>query len=257
MTCADHCDRSELQFILRANAAVQTCAMVAMSDSHDTTAHDRALVSAALEHDPAASRELVSSLSPVVRQRVTRVLLQRQRKLGRTPTPADIDDLHHDVFVLLFDRGARVLRAWDPARGLSLRNFVGLVAEREALAITRSGRRSAWAEHPTADELLVATDVQTPEREAAAREELSLLLEQLRERLSPRGQQMFEALYSDQQSVEHVCERFSVTANAVYTFRSRLQNMLEQIKLGLSVSESDAAQLRARAPMFPSKRATP
>jgi hypothetical protein len=66
------------------------------------------------------SRELVTSLSPVVRQRVARVLLQRARKLGRTPTAADIDDLHHDVFVLLFDRGARVLRAWDPARGLSL-----------------------------------------------------------------------------------------------------------------------------------------
>lgn len=255
MTSTDHCDRSELQFILRAETASHAWLMVDMSDSPDTTAHDQALVRAALDHDAAASRELVASLSPVVRQRVTRVLLARARKLGRTPAPADIDDLHHDVFVLLFDRGARVLRAWDPARGLSLRNFVGLVAEREALAITRSGRRSAWAEHPTADDLLVATDAQTPEREAAAREELSLLLAQLRERLSPRGQLMFEALYSDQQSVEHVCERFSVTANAVYTFRSRLQNMLEQIKRGLSVSEAEPAPLRA--PMFPSKRATP
>jgi hypothetical protein len=56
------------------------------------------------------------------------------------------------------------------SRGLSLDNFVGLVAEREAATILRSGRRSAWAETPTADDVLaLGPDDLEPERRLASR----------------------------------------------------------------------------------------
>ena len=200
------------------------------SNPLNTHAKDLELVNAALARDPEACRHLIALLAPVVRQRVARLLLANAGRSGRKPSPADVDDLAHDVFLVLFDADGRVLHAWDPQRGLSLRNFVGLIAQREASAILRSGRRSAWAEDPTPDDLQLAVERHTPEREVAAREELTLLLELLHERLSPRGLLLFEALFSDHQAVEQVCERFSMTPNAVYSFRNRLQTLVCQIQ---------------------------
>lgn len=201
----------------------------------DSYACDLALVNAALARDPAACRMLIARLAPVVRQRVAKMLLHAARRGGRTPSPADVDDLANDVFVVLFDRDGRVLRAWDPQRGLSLRNFVGLVAQREAAAILRSGRRSAWAEDPTSEDVTLDGEVPTPEREAAAREELALVLVHLRERLSPRGQLLFEALFCDNQGAAQVCERFGMTPNALYSFRNRLQSLVVEIQTQLRV----------------------
>jgi RNA polymerase sigma factor (sigma-70 family) len=203
-----------------------------------THAKDLELVNAALARDRIACRALIAQLAPVVRQRVAKMLLQSAGRSGRAPGPADVDDLAHDVFVVLFDREGRVLKAWDPARGLSLRNFVGLVAQREAAAILRSGRRSAWAEDPTPEDVQLGVDAHTPERQAAAREELELLLSCLRERLSPRGLLLFEALFCDHQAVEHVCERFGMTPNAVYSFRNRLQSLVAQIQAELGTRPS-------------------
>lgn len=209
-----------------------------------TPTNDVELVTGALARDPAACKALIALLSPVVRQRVAKVLLQYAGKTGRSPGGADVDDLAHDVFLVLFDREGRVLQAWDPARGLSLRNFVGLIAQREAGAILRSGRRSAWAEDPTQDDVQLGVEGHTPERQLAAREELGLLLERLRERLSPRGLMLFEALFSDHQAVEQVCARFGMTPNAVYSYRSRLQALVSEIQAELRGTSSEAARAR-------------
>jgi RNA polymerase sigma-70 factor (ECF subfamily) len=204
-----------------------------------TQAKDLELVNAALARDATACRALIAQLAPVVRQRVAKMLLQSAGRSGRSPSAADVDDLAHDVFVVLFDCDGRVLKAWDPQRGLSLRNFVGLVAQREASAILRSGRRSAWAEDPTHEDVQLGVEAHTPERQVAAREELGFVLERLRERLSPRGLLLFEALFSDHQAVEQVCARFGMTPNAVYSFRSRLQNLVAQIQAELQGPTSE------------------
>jgi RNA polymerase sigma factor (sigma-70 family) len=210
-----------------------------------THAKDLELVNAALARDPTACRALIAQLAPVVRQRVSKMLLQSAGRSGRTPSPADVDDLAHDVFVVLFDREGRVLKAWDPTRGLSLRNFVGLVAQREASAILRSGRRSAWAEDPTPEDVQLGVEVHTPERQAAAREELALLLSCLRERLSPRGLLLFEALFCDHQAVEQVCERFDMTPNAIYSYRNRLQSLVAEFQVELRGRTSSMHSLKS------------
>jgi RNA polymerase sigma-70 factor (ECF subfamily) len=195
---------------------------------------DLELVRAVTARDAAAIRQLLQRLSPVVRHRVARVLLQHTARGGRAVRREDVDDLQHDVFLVLFDRDYRVLRAWDPTRGLSLENFCGLVAQREAGAILRSGRRSTWAENPSLfddNDDSAGTQSRTPEDHVAAREELSALLDALRDRLSPRALLIFEALFVDTESVEQVCARFDMTANALYIFRNRLQSMLAKIQL--------------------------
>src|SRR5687767_4627167 len=106
------------------------------------------LVEQALARRPEAARRLVDLLCPVVQARVARVLQRAGRASGRN-TRQEVDDMTQEVFATLFDDGGKALRAWQPDRGLSLQNFVGLIAERTAVSILRSGRRSPWTEDPT------------------------------------------------------------------------------------------------------------
>ena len=67
-------------------------------------------------------------------------------KPGSGRVRQDVEDLAQDVFLRLFEENGRVLRSWDPARGLSLENFAGLVAERHAISTLRTGKRNPWRE---------------------------------------------------------------------------------------------------------------
>lgn len=192
---------------------------------------DRELVEGAARREPAACTALVQRCTPIIRRRVARALQVHGARQGRTVERGDVLDLVQEVFVVLLDRDARVLRSWEPARGLSLDNFVGLVAEREARSIARSGRRSAWAERPTAyDDLSVHAAPHSPEGELSSRNELAQALCALRERLTPTGYAMFEALFVDESPVEEVAARFATTPNALYTFRSRLRRELVSLR---------------------------
>lgn len=198
---------------------------------------DQQLVEAALKREPAASDSLITQLTPVIRHRVGRVLMRSAALRGRNVERHEVLDLIQEIFVVLLDRDGRVLRAWDPERGLSLANFVGLVAEREAAAFLQSGRRSAWAESPTDDLFLAQTAADSePERGLASKQLLERLLERLRARLSPRGFAMFHALYVQQQEIEVVAERFAISANALYTFRNRLRTEVQEIRQELGAS---------------------
>src|SRR5262245_49790883 len=103
------------------------------------------LLTAALAGGREQARELVAGLPPVIRRRVWRVLQRSGRARGQTPAQ-ELDDIVQEIFVVLFEDGAKALRAWDPARGLSLAAFVGLVAERQAISLMRSRKRNPWGD---------------------------------------------------------------------------------------------------------------
>ncbi|MEY2934010.1 MAG: hypothetical protein RL033_4759 [Pseudomonadota bacterium] len=202
---------------------------------------DVELVRNAVDGQPAARHALVLRLSPVVQRRVCRPLLSS--RAGRSVQRSEVLDLTQQVLLLLFDRDSRVLRSWDPERGLSLASFVGLVAEREAKAILRSGRRSAWAERPTSDDALsaFAVDSHALEDHVVSREELQKLWHCLEEQLSPRGLELFHALLIEQLSIEEIAERFNMSPNALYTFRSRLRQQVQTIRQQLSATPAPAS----------------
>lgn len=193
-----------------------------------------ALVAAVLAGDRAARHRLVVQLSPVVRHRVARVLIHRARGNVHDHTGRqELLDLVQDVFVLLLRDGGKVLASWRSTDGLSLLNFVGLVAEREATTMLRSGRRSAWAEAPTDDICETSGrftdgDSVTPEGQVGAREELEMLSAFISERLSPRALELFRALFVNNESIEDICLRFSMAPAGVYTFRSRVRALVAQ-----------------------------
>lgn len=183
-------------------------------------------VRSALAGDPAAVHWLVAHLSPVIQARVARALLRRAA--GGRSTRQEVEDMTQEVFVALFDDHGKVLRSWEPERGLSLANFTGLVAERQVAAILRSGRRSPWAEDPTLSEELErpSEDALGPEARVASQELLAVLLDRVRAALSPKGLDLFERLFVREESVEAVCEATGMSHDAVYAWRSRLGKLV-------------------------------
>ena len=198
------------------------------------------LLRRALAGDRTALNRLVAVLTPVTQSRVARTLLaHRSRLAGGRVRRQDVEDLTQDVFLVLFARDARVLRSWQPERGLSLESFVGLVAERLVLSFLRSGRRNPWKEDPVflEDDLDVQAPESGPEEIAASREHLTLLLERLREDLSPLGWRMFELLYVQELSVPEVQAATGLSADAVYQWRSRLSRLVKKLLAEMSENE--------------------
>lgn len=185
---------------------------------------------AALAGDRDAMRALVEALAPIVEARVARSLRRRRGVARGRDVRQDVADLVGEVFVALFENEARVLRTWDEERGLSLANFVGLVAEREVASIMRSGRRCPWTEDPTEIEQIdLAEPAPSPESEVESRDMLEHILDELRIATSPKGYWLFELLFVRDRSVAEVAEETGMSHDALYAWRSRLTKLVRKI----------------------------
>lgn len=151
----------------------------------------------------------------------------------------EVEDLAQEVFVALFAEDGKVLKAWDPARGLTLASFCGLIAEREAASILRSGRRSPWTEAATELDDLEKQLAEVPDVEVrvSSRQQLARLIDRLREALSPRGLELFHRLVIDDESVESVCASTGMTADAVYAWKSRIGRVVRKLAAEIAASE--------------------
>jgi RNA polymerase sigma factor (sigma-70 family) len=194
------------------------------------------LLKRALDGDQTALNRLVARLTPVVQARVARTLLAHRSRLGSgRDIRQEVEDMSQEVFLSLFARDAHILRSWQADRGLSLENFVGLVAQRQVVSFLRSGKRNPWKEDPTAAEDLDVTAPESgPEEVTASREQLSLLLERLREKLSPLGYQIFVLLFLQEMSVPETMAASGLTEDAVYAWRSRLRRVAQRLLAELS-----------------------
>lgn len=171
--------------------------------------------------DPVLVRDLVLEWHPVVQARVARTLF-RHREYSRD-IGQEVEDVTQEVFAALFADDAKALRAWDPSRGLSLRNFIGLVAERHTVTIVRSQRRSPWTESPLECEELAEHlgDVDAAV-ELESKDFLATFLHEVQDVLTPRGFDLFERLFVREESIEEVCDGTGLSTDAVYAWRSRL-----------------------------------
>ena len=181
-------------------------------------------------------RHLLMRLTPVIQARITRSLLRYEGGAGQRDIGQEVDDLTQEIFVALFAEGGKILRQWQPERGLSLRNFVGLVAERRVLSQLRSARRNPWTESPTEAERLEGSAVEaSPERQSAARLQLRRLLRRFKEELSPLGWHVFDLLFLRQQTVPEVERHTGLSPDAIYAWRSRLRRLARHLQKELEL----------------------
>ncbi len=203
------------------------------------------MLAPALAGQPSAVRALVAGFTPVILARASRALVRSGRSAGRDPRQ-EIADLTQDVLLLLFKDDGRVLRSWEPERGLSLLNFVGLVAEREVGHIARSDKRSPWSEA-----LGAANDAQLddapslasgPESDVGSRDLFDRLHQRLEVELHARGMELYRLLILEDTPIPDVCAATGLSADAAYAWRSRLLKRVRELLIELqSVSMSESA----------------
>ncbi|NUO47759.1 MAG: sigma-70 family RNA polymerase sigma factor [Polyangiaceae bacterium] len=205
------------------------------------------LLRRALLRERAAVTTLVAELTPVVQARVGRELLRRARPANREAARSRVQDLTQDVFVELFRDEGRLLRMWDSARGLSLRSFVGLIAEQRVLAVLRSRKRSPFTEAPSDDEVFDEQPAEDagPEVLLLSRESLAAVLDIARTELTPLGMSMFEQLVVNQDDVADVCRRMGMTPASVHAWHSRLRKMLRRVASELETGVEPTQSRRA------------
>ncbi|UQA61380.1 RNA polymerase sigma factor [Polyangium aurulentum] len=187
------------------------------------------LLERALARDRLAIRELLAILRPVLVNRIERVLRCRGAARYRD-VHEEVNDLFQIVCIALFENEGRLVRMWDPTRGMSFENFAGLIAEQKAAATFRT-RRDRLRLHGTDEDENedCCIDVRTPERLAMSRDALRFILNKIRSELDERGSLLFELIIVQQRSVEEVCHVTSMSESAVYAWRSRLGRRIEEI----------------------------
>lgn len=209
------------------------------------TRMDPERIRSAIAGDAGALTELLGIATPVVQARVARALLRRPDARGRD-IQSDVADLTQDVFVALFTADGKALKAWDPARGLSFANFVGLLAQRRVSSVMRARTAHLHTEPIEQDAMNeVIGSAPLPDTVAISREILARLLERLQAQLSARGMELFQRLFVAQESVEEVCAHMDLSANAVHQWRRRLgqaaEAALREIKAEHTVAFAPAA----------------
>lgn len=192
------------------------------------TAEIEGLVRRVRSGDREAASALIDRALPIIHVRVARALARRAPQHRRRMTRNDVEDIVQEVVIALFEKGARVLAAWDAERGLSFFNFVGFVAEREVSSILRSGKRSPWVEDPTSSGTLASVRESDAPPAPAADERLGdvqiyvKLLERLREVLTPRDVWIFEMLVIEEKPIDEVAKATGLAPGNLYVKKSRL-----------------------------------
>lgn len=204
----------------------------------------------ALAGDREALRAVVAAMTPVIQARVIRGLLRRRSQAAGRDLRQEVEDMTQDVFSALFAHDGRTLRAWDPGRGLSLANFVGLVADRHVASTLRSGRKNPWRDIPEElDDLdSGAEPVADAEPRIVSRQALERLLDRMRQALSPRGLELFQRLYVEEEPIDEVGRTLGMTREAIYAWRNRVGKLLRTFA---SEIEGDVASDPGAGPRTP------
>lgn len=184
----------------------------------------------ALDGDSASIHALVAELTPVIQARVARALLRRRSAARGADVRQALDDLVQDVLVHLFRDDGKALRAWDPARGMGLAGFVGMVADQHVAWMMRAQKRNPWAEElddrAGEDAIAPADD---PEIRAASREELEQLLARMDAELTPLGRDLFERLLIEEEPIASVATATGMSVAAVQAWSSRLKRLAVRV----------------------------
>lgn len=187
-----------------------------------------------LSRSPDQQRPFAAWLLKVVDHEI-RFFLKPIAERYRRNLRDEAGDIAQDVMLLLFDGGGRVLRAWDPARGMKLRSFVALIVRRCIIRTFRGFRGNPWSSDPAAAAEITAilddriTRGPTLLAEIEYRIQLEQILDGLRGKMNDRDWRLFTKLFVDQRKPAAVGDEEGMRENAVHQWKRRFVQRLVQM----------------------------
>ncbi len=180
------------------------------------------LVEQASSGDADAQAALRERIEPVIRARARAFVARRvARRIGIH----DAEDLLQQVWLALWADGARLLRAYDPKRGMGLEGYVGMITQRElwhAAEQLQTQKRSSEAALSKSS-ASSSVDSPSPECIVATRQVLAGVDAFVRSQLSARAQHAYVLLYADGKSVAEVARTLGTDEQTVYNFQHEVR----------------------------------
>lgn len=201
------------------------------------------LYEATLRGERFALNQFGLAVLPLIRSAVQSILRGSAATRGLL-----VEDLVHDVFVMLLDNERCALRKWDPNRGRTLRGFLYVFARLRAIDRLRA---NAHAFHNTdlasCEELAryAAADPGLLER-AEFKQFLEKLQARLATRLSPEQLELLSLTIQEVPGEEIAAVLKKTTAN-VFQIRKRVRDILVELRDQI-LGEASSAPPRTRKP---------
>jgi len=176
------------------------------------------IVMALDSHD--SRNRLARALLPWAKEFADRELLPHCSRYARHPVDLR-DDVVQDVMIKLFKEQGRVLKSWQPMRGLSLRGFVRWVVRYQVRQQLRTERRNTRRGDPTSPEVL--DQLQHEASELLYCLSVWQVRSRLLERETARSRRLYRGLFVEQHSADELARELGMTRGAVDQWKARFK----------------------------------
>jgi RNA polymerase sigma factor (sigma-70 family) len=201
---------------------------------NDSFEENRELLSKCFSGDRKSSENLIRQFSSLVYKSVQYTLMTKQVSFSQQ----DIEDLHHTVFLKLFERGFAKLKQYKGKNGCSLASWIRIITVRTVLDHLRNkgydamgwqNRRIPLDQLPELkfDEFDIEGPLETTE--------LNRLLQLCIERLSPRDRLLIKLHFYQGFPLSEVAQIMQLSISNVHTLKHRaVQRLKSQVASALA-----------------------
>jgi RNA polymerase sigma-70 factor (ECF subfamily) len=178
------------------------------------------LLASVLRKHQAAFGELLRRYRGLLFRCITRITARYERVLGSE----DVEEVFAEVCLVLWADDLRRLRAYDPARGMKLGSWLGLIASHATYDFLRRVAR-----RPSCEELAHAPERDTDEPSALDHllvQERRAALHGLVDELSARDRDFFALYFGGEREPEEVARELTISVKTVYSKKNKITTRL-------------------------------
>ena len=196
---------------------------------------DQQLLFRCLSGDKTASEDLVRRFSDLVYRSVQYTLMARQVPFNRF----DLEDLHHTVFLKLFDQNHKKLRQYQGKNGCSLASWIRMITVRTVLDTLRKKGVDSMGWQNKRIPLEQSPELKAERDDTGALYEKSEQRRSLREgitKLAPRDKLFVQLHFERGLSLTEIADIMNLTIGSTYTLKHRA---IQRLKLHANPSTDE------------------
>ncbi|WP_168204131.1 RNA polymerase sigma factor [Aliikangiella coralliicola] len=197
------------------------------------------IVSQAISGNRHAIRRLIRLLTPVIQSSVAHILTRTRSDSSSCDIHAEVADYCQDIFMLLFKNDSKILRSWDPDKGMSLNSFISLITKRRVISALRQEKLTHRLDDKTIEQKIEChRNVPDIETQFIERQLLLNIISSLKKDISELGYDLFIQLFLFERTPEEISAKTGVSKNSIYVWKNRLRKKAKDILQKLELEEA-------------------
>lgn len=188
------------------------------------------IVTKAVAGDRLAVRLLIKNLTPVIQLAVVHVLKRYTQNYQHNHIHLDVADYCQDVFVSMFKNNSKVLRGWNPNKGMNLKSYISLITKRLVISSLRQVKFTQSLDDDSISEN-IDSYLKTPDEgiQFINRHLLFRIIKALKNEISELGYEIFVQIFLYGFSAEEIAKKTNLSKNSIYVWKNRLKTHAKKI----------------------------